>query len=82
MLEGALDSYTDCDPHTRLCQLTRKCRARCAKRAACRYYTTYASGYCQLSTRCADEAPASDPSARTFAKRGGGGEAPPEHSEL
>ena len=38
------------------------------KRKACRYYTTYPSGYCQLSTRCADEAPAKDAGARTFAK--------------
>lgn len=71
LLEGALDGYTDCDPQTRLCQLTKKCRARCAKRSACRYYTTFASGFCQLSSRCSEEAPASDPSARTFAKRGG-----------
>ena len=73
LLEGSLDGYTDCDPQTRLCQLTKKCRARCAKRSACRYYTTYASGFCQLSSRCADEATANDASARTFVKRGATG---------
>ena len=69
LLEGPLDSYTDCDPSTGLCQLTRQCRARCLKRAACRFYTTYASGRCQLSSVCRDEAAARDASARTFAKR-------------
>lgn len=66
LLEGPLDSYTDC--HEGLCQLTRKCKQRCAKRRACRYYTTYSSGFCQLSSRCEDEALASDPTARTFRK--------------
>ena len=69
LLEGKLDAYTDCDEGSRLCQLTRKCRARCSKRAACRFYTTYASGLCQLSSRCDEEARASDASARTFRKR-------------
>lgn len=75
LLEGKLDDYTDCDPTSRLCQLTKQCRARCAKRKTCRFYTTYASGFCQLSSRCEDEAVARDASARTFAKRGGAGPA-------
>ena len=68
LLEGPLDGYTDCDAQTRLCTLTKKCRARCSKRAACRYYTSYPSGYCQLSSACADEAAASETGARTFRK--------------
>ena len=71
VLEGRLDSYSDCNPQTGLCQLTRKCRARCSKRPTCRYYTTYASGLCQLSSVCRDEAVAHDKSARTFAKQPG-----------
>mmetsp|Transcript_61115 Transcript_61115/g.182023 ORF Transcript_61115/g.182023 Transcript_61115/m.182023 type:complete len:236 (+) Transcript_61115:10-717(+) len=69
LLEGPLDDYTDCDEASRLCALTKKCRARCARRVSCAYYTTYASGFCQLSSRCEEEMRAADASARTFRKR-------------
>ena len=68
LLEGPLDAYTDCDDETRVCVLTRKCRARCAKRKACRFYTTWPSGHCQLSSQCTDEAPSSERGCRTFRK--------------
>jgi len=68
LLEGALDGYTDCDERTGLCSMSRKCKERCSKRSACRYYTSWASGYCQLSSRCNQEAPATDPASRTFRK--------------
>ena len=67
LLEGPLDDYTDCPPGG-LCALTRKCRQRCARRRECAFYTSYVTGYCQLSSQCSDEAPASDVSARTFRK--------------
>jgi hypothetical protein len=69
ILEGPLDSYTDCDPATGLCKLTKKCRERCAKRKRCKYYTTYSSGFCQLSAKCKDQKQAKDPSARTYRRR-------------
>lgn len=68
LLEGPLDTYTDCDEETHVCMLTRKCRERCAKRKTCRFYTTWPSGHCQLSSRCTDEAPSSERGGRTFRK--------------
>ena len=68
ILEGPLDDYSDCDAATRLCQKTRRCAAKCKARRRCRFYTTYRGGWCQLSSRCDDEAPASDRSAVTFAR--------------
>ena len=41
VLEGKIDDYTDCDERG-LCKLTRKCRERCVKRKACRYYSFHA----------------------------------------
>ena len=70
MFKGPLDDYTDCDASTRLCKLTTKCRERCVKRKTCTYYTTYTSGFCQLSSRCDEQTRATDASARTFRKRG------------
>ena len=69
LLEGPLDGYTDCDEATRLCRLTQKCRARCERRGTCSHYTTWPSGFCQLSSRCADEVAASERGARTFRRR-------------
>ena len=69
LLEGPLDDYTDCDEVTRLCTLTTKCRDRCARRPVCTHFTTYSSGFCQLSSRCADEVTASETGARTFRRR-------------
>ena len=74
LLEGRIDDYTDCDEATSLCSLTRKCQAKCSKRAACRFYTTWPTGYCELSSHCEDEAQAGDPTSRTFRKAGAAGQ--------
>ncbi|CAD7955381.1 unnamed protein product [Amoebophrya sp. A25] len=44
------------------------CRAKCAKKKRCRFYTIYSSGWCQLSTRCSRTRPTGDPLAATFIK--------------
>eukprot|EP01052_Picozoa_sp_SAG31_P071917 SAG31_NODE_30868_length_375_cov_0.735507_2_plen_63_part_01 len=43
ILEGALDDYSDCTDRGH-CFLTGKCRAKCRKRKACRFYTTFTNG--------------------------------------
>ena len=65
-MEGSLDDYSDCDPVTRLCKKTRKCADKCKRNARCNFYTTYVNGWCQLSSRCDDQAVAVDRSATTY----------------
>ena len=68
LLEGALDSYTDCTDIEGVCMLTAKCRAKCRKKKQCQFYTTYRNGWCQLSSSCSRKRKAGDSTARTFQK--------------
>ena len=44
----------------------RRCRARCRKRKTCRFYTSYSTGLCALSSRCGNVG--HDRRAETYAK--------------
>lgn len=68
LLEGSLDSYTDCTDIEGVCMLTAKCRAKCRKKKQCNFYTTYRNGWCQLSSSCSRRQKAGDVTARTFRK--------------
>jgi hypothetical protein len=68
LLEGPLDKYTDCDEITKLCKKTRKCSEKCKRNKSCLFFTTFQNGWCQLSSRCSEEALSSDKSAQTFAR--------------
>mmetsp|Transcript_57767 Transcript_57767/g.161137 ORF Transcript_57767/g.161137 Transcript_57767/m.161137 type:complete len:386 (-) Transcript_57767:71-1228(-) len=67
IMEGRVDDYS---PGAGSGFYGGRCRDRCRKRKRCQYYTAFSSGWCQLSTRCADVQPAGDPLAVTFEKVG------------
>eukprot|EP00933_Yihiella_yeosuensis_P061990 TRINITY_DN64890_c0_g1_i1.p1 TRINITY_DN64890_c0_g1~~TRINITY_DN64890_c0_g1_i1.p1 ORF type:complete len:455 (+),score=47.37 TRINITY_DN64890_c0_g1_i1:22-1386(+) len=76
LLEGPLDNYGGLSPFGGAARASAesslfygsKCREKCRKRKACKFYTVYSSGWCQLSSRCSQLGPAGDPLTITFRK--------------